>query len=267
MARRRVFRTKVECPHFRPDISITANRAALIGQNVTFENTDPGVSVRLHGTYIGQLAPEISGQVRRFVDCGRIVKASLEKAYPSYNATFEITGATLHLHVEYLLEKDEPAIVPPAEPFRAPDDAEYASRSFFTKIAGVTHEGRQRAIERCSAGERLKLVRDPTNPFDSGAVKVMRLNGQQLGFVPQHVSRGGDPSGLAARMDRGVVYSCRIKDLTGGDIKTRGVNIEITECNPCSVFNSLTFTSIRGLPSFLSALLARCRSVFFRRDR
>jgi hypothetical protein len=233
MARRRVFRVKVECPHFQPDVSITANRAALIGQNVTFENTDASVSVRLRGTYIGQLAREISGQVRRFVDRGRIVKASLEKAYPIYNATFEITGATLHLRVEYLARKGEPAIILPAEPFLAPD-AEYASRSFFTKVAGVTHEGHQRIVARCSTGELLRLVRDPNNLFDSGAIKVMRLNRQQLGFVPQHVSRGGDPSGLAAQMDRGVVYSCRIKDLTGGGTKTRGVNIEITECARCS---------------------------------
>jgi len=57
----------------------------------------------------------------------------------------------------------------------------------------------------------------------------MRLNGEQLGFIPAHVSRGNDSSGLASRMDRGDRYDCRISDLTGGGTKTFGVNIEITE--------------------------------------
>ena len=57
----------------------------------------------------------------------------------------------------------------------------------------------------------------------------MRLNGEQLGFIPEHVSRGGDSSGLASRMDRGEKYRCRISDLTGGGGKNLGVNIEITE--------------------------------------
>jgi len=103
-------------------------------------------------------------------------------------------------------------------------------RSFFTKVAGVTFEGRQRIVARCSAGERLMLVRDPDNHHGAGgAIKVMRLNGEQLGFIPTHVSRGGDSSGLAFRMDQGEKFQCRIKNLTGGGEKTRGVNIEISK--------------------------------------
>jgi hypothetical protein len=102
--------------------------------------------------------------------------------------------------------------------------------SFFTKIAGVTFEGRQRIISRCSEGEQLVLRRDPINRFDEGAIKVLRLNGEQLGFIPEHVSRCGDPSGLAFQMDRGSEYSCRIKNLTGGGPgQGIGVNIEIIE--------------------------------------
>jgi hypothetical protein len=59
----------------------------------------------------------------------------------------------------------------------------------------------------------------------------MCLNGEQLGFIPTHVSRGGDSSGLAYRMDRGEKYECRISDLTGGGRKTLGVNIEIKEAD------------------------------------
>ena len=54
------------------------------------------------------------------------------------------------------------------------------------------------------------------------------MNGEQLGFIPAHVSRDDDPSGLAAQMDRGEKYGCRIKDVTGGgEGMSLGVNIEI----------------------------------------
>ena len=84
-------------------------------------------------------------------------------------------------------------------------------------------------IPRCSEGESLRLVRDPKNRYDKGAIKVMRLNGEQLGFIPAGVSRAGDPMGLAYRMDHGRKYECKIAVKTGGGEKWRGVNIEITE--------------------------------------
>jgi hypothetical protein len=93
--------------------------------------------------------------------------------------------------------------------------------SFYTKIAGVTFMNddgswRQEVITRCRIGKALKLVRNPEDEFDPAAVKVMRVNGEQLGHVPAHVSRGGDPSGLADRMDGGQEYQCRISEITGG---------------------------------------------------
>ena len=105
------------------------------------------------------------------------------------------------------------------------------SRSFFTTVAGVTFEGRQRIVAQCSVGERLILVREPHNPHDKGAIKVMRLNGEQLGFIPAQVSRGGDSSGLVYRMDRGDKYQCRIRALTGGGRKSLGFNIEIADAD------------------------------------
>jgi hypothetical protein len=148
------------------------------------------------------------------------------------NGKFKQVGAALDIKVEYFLEKGQPAIET-ERCWRSVESAEESqsatARSFFTKVAGVTFEGRQRIVARCSVGERLVLVRDPENRFDKGAIMVMRLNGEQLGFIPAHVSRNGDSSGLAVRMDRGETYQCRISDLTGGSGKTLGVNIEITE--------------------------------------
>ena len=118
---------------------------------------------------------------------------------------------------------------------RTPDSAPRASRSFFTKVAGVTHRNddgsrRQQIIPRCSIGENLILRREPHNRVDTGAIKVTRSNGEQLGYLPAHVSRGGDASGLAHQMDAGTGYQCRITAITGGGPeKSWGVNIEVTD--------------------------------------
>ena len=74
-------------------------------------------------------------------------------------------------------------------------------RLFFTKVAGVTHENddgteRQFILALCRDGEPLILEREPANPVDpEGAVAVFRMNGEKLGYIPRHVSRGGDASG------------------------------------------------------------------------
>jgi hypothetical protein len=83
------------------------------------------------------------------------------------------------------------------------------------------------------------------NHYDSGAIKVMRLNGEQLGFIPAYVSRGGDPTGLASRMDRGGKFQCWIKDLNwGGEGYNRGVNIEVAESESDDVLPVDTTTPV-----------------------
>ena len=69
----------------------------------------------------------------------------------------------------------------------------------------------------------------------------MRSNGEQLGFIPAYVSRGGDSSGLAFQMDHGSQYRCTISDITGGgEGRSVGVNIEVTEVRPDSVLPTET---------------------------
>lgn len=59
----------------------------------------------------------------------------------------------------------------------------------YTKVAGVryqnddTGEERQEIISRSFEGEKVMLVPDELNPFDPDAVKVVRLNGEQIGFL------------------------------------------------------------------------------------
>ncbi len=58
-----------------------------------------------------------------------------------------------------------------------------------TSVAGVryknddTKEERQAIIKRCKSGEKLMLVPDELNKYDRDAIKVLRLNGEQIGFL------------------------------------------------------------------------------------
>jgi hypothetical protein len=234
MARRRVFRTRAKCLGISTDLGPIANKPSIVGQTVTLERStsNPEISVCLDGTVVGQLDSVIGNQVALAIDRGQSFIAVIENAFPVFNDKFKRTGAQLDIKVEYSLDKGQPAIDAPKS-WRAVEsspESSHAARSFFTTIAGVTFEGRQRVVGRCSEGERLLLLRDPNNPFDKGAIKVMRSNGDQLGFIPAHVSRGGDSSGLAIQMDRGSEYHCRIKNITGGGPgQSMGANIEITE--------------------------------------
>lgn len=66
-------------------------------------------------------------------------------------------------------------------------------RHAIVDIAGITFDNengraRQDVLADCSEGEMLQLIADPDNPYDSNAVKVCRLSGDQLGFVPAWIS-------------------------------------------------------------------------------
>lgn len=228
MARRRVFQIKVECPGISADLGLTSNKNAIVGQTVTLEKSasNSEVAVCLNGAVVGHLNKVVGPQVASAINRGQLFTAVIKNADQNYNDTFKPTTASIYLNVEYLLEKDQPAIEVPKEPVQIHQGR---SKSFFTTVAGVTYEGRQQVVARCSVGESLILVRDPRNRFDKGAIKVLRSNGEQLGFIPAHVSRGGESSGLAFQMDRGDQYQCRISDLTGGAGRSLGVNIEVTE--------------------------------------
>jgi hypothetical protein len=228
MARRRVFQTKVECSGISVEPGRTSTHNALIGKSITFEKSPSTseVAVLLGGAAVGHLDSVVGPQVASAIDRGQLFAAVVKNAYQTHSHKFNRTTVLIHLNVEYLLEKHQPAIEIPKVPLEIRRNT---PTTFFTKVAGVTHEGRQQIVARCSVGERLILQRDPTNAFDKGAIKVMRLNGEQLGFLPEHVSRGDHSSGLAFQMDRGAKFQCRIIGLTGDKGKSLGVNIELTD--------------------------------------
>ena len=47
---------------------------------------------------------------------------------------------------------------------------------------------RQTIIKRCAAGEPLHLVPEPHNAHSKHAVRVVRANGQQLGYLPDETA-------------------------------------------------------------------------------
>lgn len=72
-----------------------------------------------------------------------------------------------------------------------PENTTQILKDYYLKIVGVTHSNedgtsRQQVIKRCKPRERLLLFPDPDNQFDNNAIKVCRLNGQQVGFIQEH---------------------------------------------------------------------------------
>lgn len=157
--------------------------------------------------------------------------------------------------------------------------APYWEPPFYSKVAGVSHpnqdgSSRQAIIGQCRIGEGLSLVREPANPADPNAIKLLRTNGEQVGYITGYVA-----SDLARHIDKGGIVKCRISDLTGGGDKWRGANIEISRwtghgepeapLNPVTTSTSSSTFSMAALtlpasaphspaPSTKSASMNRC---------
>jgi len=51
------------------------------------------------------------------------------------------------------------------------------------RVAGVSHY--QDALERVCAGEPVRFVHEPDNPFDETAIRVVSAAGETIGYVPR----------------------------------------------------------------------------------
>lgn len=94
--------------------------------------------------------------------------------------------------------------------------------SFYTKLVGVTFEGRQEAIAQLKPDEQLELRRDCTNAYDTCACGVWATRlGVQIGFLNRNLAAVIGPA-----IDEGVRYSIELASLTGGqDGHSYGVNV------------------------------------------
>lgn len=95
---------------------------------------------------------------------------------------------------------------------------------FYSKVAGVSFDGRQRFIPGLRAGQELEYRRDRHNPYDSNAVGLYDAFGNQIGFLSREVA-----STVASKMDAGKRYRITVSQVTGGGSWTYGVNIHIQQ--------------------------------------
>ncbi len=86
-------------------------------------------------------------------------------------------------------------------------DTRSHGRIITTKVVGVSFENRQEVIAKLQMGDRVWLEREPFNAFDTNAVRVIRNNGEQIGYIRRQLARSLAP--LMDRLDspiRGKVY-------------------------------------------------------------
>src|SRR5437016_12517491 len=90
MPRRRVFKSRAECPGISTDLGPTCNQRQMIGRMVTLEkSSSSGVNITLDGAIVGQLDAALGSQVAAAIDRGQSFTAVIEKAYPIYNDQFK----------------------------------------------------------------------------------------------------------------------------------------------------------------------------------
>lgn len=94
--------------------------------------------------------------------------------------------------------------------------------AFYTKVAGVTFEGRQAAVQTLAPGDALILQREPGNTHDPHAIKVLAPSGTQIGYLSARVA-----ARLAPTVDSGTRYSATVSQVTGGGDRSFGVNVYV----------------------------------------
>lgn len=123
----------------------------------------------------------------------------------------------------------------PARDNTAPSDFRSFHGVWSQKVAGVTHDDRQRIVDRLKIGETIRFRLDPLNMYDHNAVIIETMHGEQFGFVPKEYSAqvsaillplGGSitgwvedlTGGAPAYPNRGVVVSFGIPDEADGGV-------------------------------------------------
>ena len=95
------------------------------------------------------------------------------------------------------------------------------SNDFYTKVVGVSFEGRQSLVSGLAPGDPLDLVREADNAFDPNALAI-RYGRLQLGYLRREIA-----ARLAPNVDAGDRYTVVVGSITGGGDRNVGVNIRI----------------------------------------
>lgn len=107
-----------------------------------------------------------------------------------------------------------------------------------TKLAGVTHAGRQETIVYLKSGDLIRLRREENNPHDPNAVHVERRSGTSLGYLPAELA----VDIAEALSELGGTYEATVVKLQGGttDAPNRGVTIQFAPPQYAKLGESVT---------------------------
>lgn len=89
-------------------------------------------------------------------------------------------------------------------------------------LAGFRHYDGPEFWRDLRPGDRLELVREPENPYDSGAIRV-EWRGRKLGYVPQR-----DNAAIARQLDRGIPLEARIAVLRQNRNRSTHIEFDVT---------------------------------------
>jgi len=87
-----------------------------------------------------------------------------------------------------------------------------STRTIQARVVGTTFNGRQSVVAQLKQGEKVILERDPHNPYDCHAIKVVRQNGQHFGYLDRFLA-----AKLASQLDHyGRPVKAIVSALSGG---------------------------------------------------
>jgi hypothetical protein len=93
------------------------------------------------------------------------------------------------------------------------------------RLKGVSFEGRQDIIPNLFTGTEVTLVRDPFNPIDRYAIKVMvnyNKNSIQIGWIPKDLAQI-----LSPEIDAGLIWAGTIEKIIGSEEQIKGVIVKL----------------------------------------
>jgi len=92
--------------------------------------------------------------------------------------------------------------------------------ALYTKVVGVTFDGRQAVLAAAREGDPLRLRREPGNAHDPHAVLVTTEDGRTVGYLRAELA-----GRLAPSIDMGARYHATVARVTGGGDHVLGMNI------------------------------------------
>ena len=88
-------------------------------------------------------------------------------------------------------------------------------------LAGFQYHAGRKLWPKLRTGDRLDLVREPDNPFDSNAVRI-EWQGHQIGYLPRRENLA-----VARRLDRGETVEARISRLAKSRNPWKRIQIDV----------------------------------------